>query len=412
MKHITDKLFKDTFIVMSSNVINYAGMFVLAVMITRMLGVDSLGDFTYIFAISSILAVINEFGLSQLLIRKINSGRPAVFSLVRHVNIFRFFTAIISLIITLLILSLISGHSAGLTYAAGLALIIPKTLQTTYESAIRALMKQALPSVIKSVNALVQITIAYFILSGNGTLLHIFIMMLVVECFTALVFRFAAVNVWIKTGITFTASLPFSFSEVYALIKEALPFFGGNFLSLSIRRVVIIILGGLASQISVGIFSAAFRFVNGIGLISGAVYNTFYPAMTNPEIPVAVRYSVAKKVTYYAFAAGFIISMVIFFASETLIEFTFKIPAAVPLLKLLGFTVIPVLTCSVLQSYLLSQKFEKFIAYFYIILWLFNLVICIFLVHFYGYWGAAVSTVIYEYVILITLFIVFVKNKE
>ena len=76
---------------MISNIINYGGMFVLAVLITRMLGVDALGEFTYIFAVSSILAVISELGLSQLLVRKINAERTLVFSLVRNVNIFKIF---------------------------------------------------------------------------------------------------------------------------------------------------------------------------------------------------------------------------------------------------------------------------------------------------------------------------------
>lgn len=412
MKHLTNKLLKDTLLVMSSNIINYAGMFVLAVMITRLTGINALGDFTYIFAISSILSVISEFGLSQLLIRKINSGRSSVFSLIRNVNIFRFFTSVICVIVTLLILALFSGKLVNLTYAVGLAVIIPKTFQSTYEAAIRALMKQALPSVIKSINALIQITIAYFILSNNGTLLGLFIMMITMESLTAVIFKLSAVYIWKKNGITFSRPVPFSFSGVYMLIKESFPFFGISFLSLSIPRVIIIILGSITSQLSVGIFSAASRFVNGIGLISGALYNTFYPAMTNPETSVETRYSIAKKVTLYAFLTGTVISFVIFFSAETLIELSFKIPAAVPLLKLMCFMVIPVLTCSMLQSYLLSQNCEKFIAYFYIVLWIFNLVFCIILVNLYGYWGAAITAVLLEYIILLTFFVAFIRNKK
>ncbi len=412
MKQLTNKIFKDTFIVMISNIINYAGMFILAVMITRFMGVDALGEFTYIFAVSTILSVTSELGLSQLLVRKINAERALIFSLVRNVNIFKMFVSVVCVLLTTIIFNLFPGLNFNLTLLIGIAVVIPKTILATYDSSIRALQKQAIPSVIKSINTFLQIIFTYFILVNTGSLLNIFIMILIMETLAMFSFNFMNRILWNRSGNIFSALIPYSFSFIKPVIAESLPFFGSNFLALSIPRIIVIILGYLTNAASLGIFSAASRFANGVGLFSGALYNTFYPAMTNPENSVETRYALARKFTLYAFIAGLVISLAIYFLAEILIDLTFRIPEAVPVLKLLGFVVIPVLTHTILQSFLFSQKYEKSISYFYIFLWIFNLITCLILVKLYGYWGAAISAFTFEYIVMITLFILLIRHKK
>lgn len=411
MKQLTNKIFKDTFIVMISNIINYAGMFILAVMVTRLLGVQALGEFTYIFAISPVLSIISEFGLSQLSIRKINSDRSYVFSLVKNINIFKLFLSVICVIASGLILSIIPSSGFNMTFAAGILIIIPKVFQTTYESAIRALMKQTLPSVFKSINSLIQIVLAYLILIKTGNLLAMFVMILIMETLTAFVFRIAATRVWQNLGIPVLPASPISFSYIKPIIKEALPFFGSNFLALSMPKITIIILGNLLSQVSLGIFSAASRFANGIGLVSGAIYNTFYPVMTDPNTPLEKQYSLAKKFALFAFLAGLVISLTIYFSAGLLIDLTFKIPQAVPVLELMALMVIPILVYSVIQPFLFAIHAEKFILKTYIAVWSFNIFCSVYLINLYGYIGAAISTIITEYLILLSLLFKFFNTK-
>ena len=394
---------------MLSNIINYAGMFVIAVMITRLSGVDALGEFTYIFAISSVLSVISEFGLSQLLIRKINSDRPQVLSLIKNTNRFKLILSVSCVIIALTVLTLINGLHINSVYIAGLAIIIPKAFQSTYESAIRALMKQTLPAVLKSVNTFIQIILAYQILRSSGNLFYVFLMILAAESISAIAYKISAANLWRRAGISFTK--PVSFSQFKSILSESFPFFGSNFLALSIPRVIIIILGNLTSQVSVGIFSAASRFSNGIGLFSGALYNTIYPAMTDPAVSVQERYIIAKKFTVYAFLVGLCFSIGIYFSAAILIDITFKIPEAIPILKLMGFTVIPIMVYSIIQPFLFSVKQEKFILKIYILVWSLNIITGIFAIHHHNYLGAALNSVIIEYLLLISFVYKFINCK-
>lgn len=396
---------------MISNIINYAGMFILAVMITRFMGVDALGEFTYIFAVSTILGVISELGLSQLLVRKINAERTLVFSLVRNVNIFKMFVSVLCVLLTIIIFYLFPGLNFNLTLFIGITVIIPKAIQATYDSSIRALQKQAIPSVTKSINTLLQIIFAYFILVNTGSLLNIFIMILIMETFSMFSFYLMNTILWNRSGNIFSALFPYSFSYIKPVITESLPFFGSNFLALSIPRIIVIILGYLTNAASLGIFSAASRFANGVGLFSGPLYNTFYPAMTNPENSGEMRYALARKFTLFAFIAGLMISLTIYFLAEMLIDLTFRIPEAAAVLKLLGFSVIPILTYSVIQPYLISAHYEKYILRTYLLVWLINILLGLFIIHHHGYIGAAVGNILIEYLILIVLFYKFIKIR-
>jgi O-antigen/teichoic acid export membrane protein len=394
---------------MISNIINYGGMFVLAVMITRFMGVDALGEFTYIFAVNSILAVISELGLSQLLIRKINAERALIFSLVRNVNIFKIFISISCVLLTSIIFYIFPGLNLNLTLIIGIAVIIPKTIQATFDSSVRALQKQAIPSIIKSLNSLLQMIFAYFILVNTGSLLSIFIMIIIMETLTMIVFYIINKVLWSRSGIIFADSIPYSYSYIKPVLAESFPFFGSNFLALSIPRIIVIILGYLTNAASLGIFSAASRFANGVGLFSGALYNTFYPAMTNPETSAGEKYALARKFTLYAFVIGLIISLAIYFLAEILIDLTFRIPEAVAVLKLLGFSVIPILIYSVIQSYLISAHYEKYILRTYVLVWLINIILGLFIIYHHGYIGAAIGNILIEYLILIILFYKFIK---
>ncbi len=405
------KIFKDTFIVMISNVINYAGMFVIAVMISRMLGVDALGEFTYIIAVSSFIAIVSELGLSQLLIRKINENRSEVFSLIKNVNTFKLQLSAIVVILSLGILFLLQKNSFSLALIIGIVTVIPKTLYSTYDASIRALQKQSVPSAIKSANTSIQITAAYFILLYSKSLLNLFVFTLFAELLAVGVLYFFNNSIWKKSGTVFADTSSYRYSNLIPVIKEALPFFGSGALALSIPRVIMIILENLAGAASLGIFSAASRFANGIGLLSGALYNTFYPAMTAPGTNTAERRKLALKFSAIGFSAGFALSILIYFTAEILIQLTFKIPEAVPVLKLLGLTIIPILTYSVIQPYLISMGKEKFILKLYLLVFLFSIPLTVFIIHHHGLTGAAFISVFIEFLILSVLYFKFLRIK-
>lgn len=413
VKELSKKIYKDTSLVAASNIVNYASTFILAVFISRMLGVEALGQFTYIFAFTTVFSVITDFGFSTLLVRKVNENRSKAWNLIKRINLIKIIIGNISVILLLTVIYFAARENFNFTFAAGIAVIIPKAIQSTHESAIRALLKQFLPAVIKSANSLLQLGAAYFLIINSFGLLEIFIMILLTEAATAIVLRYANSTVWKRYIIIPDRIGKKDLFSIKLLLRESWPFFGKNFLSHSIPRITVILLGYISSALALGVFSAASRFANGIGLISGALFNTYYPVVSHPDTTDNSKYELTGKFIFYAFGTGLLAAAALFFLSGPLIDFTFKIEEAKPVLKILAFTVIPILVYTVIHSYLFSIHKEKFILILYSSAWIANIVLSIILISLHNYTGAAIATIIVEYSLMIALLIKFyILNAE
>lgn len=392
---------------MAANLVNYGGMFVLAVMITRMLGIDALGEFTLIFSFVMILTAVTDLGMTQMLVRRLNQERGKAWSIIRSVNRFRLNFSLICVAAAICVMYFIPGTNLTAAFAAGIALVIPKTLQSAYDSSIRALQQQRLPAIIKSAVTLLQIVFVYIILLGSPGMLYVMLVLLVTEILAMGAFYLTAEDLWKnETDVKDRTLIP-----VKPIINEALPFFGNNLFALSIPRITMIILGYISGSASLGIFSAASRFTGGIGLISGALYNTYYPVMTGSKMTPAESFRLTVRLTVYAFGLGVVIASALFLLSDILIGLSFKIPEAASVLKILSVTVIPVLVYSVLQPYLISLHRENFILKSYIALFILILPASIILIHFYGYFGAAYAAVSAELAICLILIAGFFKCR-
>jgi len=397
---------------MISNIINYAGMFVLAVMITRMLGVDALGEFTLIFAIISILTLINEFGFSTLLVRKINDDRKDVFTVLNNVNTFKILFGAIIIFFASLIIYLIPGNGLSIALAAGLAIVIPKSIQTSYEASLRALMKQVFSAVLKSINTLIQIVLAYIMLVNSFDLFSILAMILIAEILTTLIFKFQNRSIWINVLDHQYSRVSFNLKNLVGLLKESWLFLANNFLTISMPRINILIIGYMISQAAVGIFSAASRIVSSIGLLSGALFNTYYPALINLKDKPNEQFRFTSRILAYSLIAGLLINALLYLLSGIIIDLTFKIDEAKLILKILSFTVLPILLSSVLKAFFYAYFKENYLFILFIVWWIFNIIIGYIFIYYGGIIGFAYSSLITEFLFFFILFLKYYKEKN
>lgn len=393
---------------MAANIVNYGGMFVLAIMITRMLGIDALGEFTLIYSFVMILTAVTDLGMQQMLVRRLNQERGKAWSIIRSVNRFRLKFSLACVIVVIAVMYFIPGAHLTAAFAIGIAIVIPKTLQSAYDSSIRALQQQRLPAIIKSAVTLLQIVFAYIILLGSPGMLYVMLVLLITELLAMGAFYLTAEYLWKReTDIKSSGLIP-----IKPLIKESLPFFGNTIFALSIPRITMILLGYIASAVSLGIYSAASRFTGGIGLVSGALYNTYYPVMTGSKVTPAESFRLTAKLAVYALGLGVFIASALFFLSDILIGLSFKIPEAASALKILSVTVIPILIYSVLQPYFISLHRESFIFKTYAVIFILNIPAALILIHLYGFYGAAYVSASAEILLCIILVFKFLRTKK
>lgn len=412
IKSYLNKIAKDTGWVLILNAVNFSSSFVIAVFVSRLLGVAQLGLYTFITAFASVLYLISDFGLTTLVVRKIAGNKSEAPRLLNSTNIIKTYGGVLSILIFLLLIYLFDNKHFNISLWTGAIVILPRLYQTTYEASMRVFGYQKYPTIIRSINSLLQIVFAYIVIINGYGLAGIFILILYMEIMTYTVFLYVNNRILSKKGISLNVKTKSTGAGLLKTAKESSVLFMNNVLSFTIPRVHIILLEYITSTVSVGIFSAGVRFTNGVGLVSGALYNSVYPFIANLKEQKKTSYNLAKELVKYSIILGAVISLLIFFLSDIFINLTFKIEEAKPVLKIVSFSVIPLLVYTVVQTYMLSEYKEKFLLNVYSLVWIFNVVLAIFLIYNYGYIGAAIAAIIIEYLLMIIQLIKFYSLRK
>lgn len=406
IKEYLNKIAKDTFLVLVLNAANFASSFVIAVFISRLMGVDELGRYTFIIAISTVLYMVSDFGLTTSLVRQIGGEKNNAFVFISEANSLKTFLGAAAVIISLSAIYLFNKTNFNISLAAGIVAIIPRLYQTSYEASIRVFGFQKYPTIIRSTASLLRIILSYYIIKAGYGLDGIFIMILLVEIVYYYVFYFTNYRILSKGNIKIKKAVR-NLNTMFEKAKDSSVLFFNNVLTFTMPRVNIILLEYISSTVSVGIFSAGIRFTSGAGLISGAMYNSVYPFIANLKEQKKTSYEIAKGLIKYSFLLGAVISTSLFLLSDVLIDLTFKIEEAKPVLRIVSFIVIPLLVYTVIQTYMLSVFMERFLLKIYALIWLLNTVFGIFLIWKWNYTGAAIVTISMEYLLMIIQIIKF-----
>jgi len=409
MQFYLKKIAKDTAWVLMLNSVNYAASFVIAVLVARSLGTEALGSFTFIVAAGSVIYLISDFGLNTLLVRRIGETKAGALDSIRSVSVLKLFIGMASALFfcsAAVVLNL-PGWKSGALFA-GIAAVFPRLLQANFESAIRVFGFQKVPTVIRSINSMLQIIFSSIVLHLQPSLTGVFIVILIFESITAFIFAAANQRLMQRNSIT-AVRWKFSLQESKILIRQSASLFTLNFLRFSIPSISIFLLEYLRNAAAVGIFSAGARFVSGIGLLTGAVYNSYYPMIAALSEKSDLKWQLTSRLMKYALAGGVLLMLLLVISANFLMDFTFRIREAVGVLKILSFTVPAFMILPILMSYYFSVHREKFLLRVLASGWTLNLIFTYILIIFCGYYGAAISALAFEYILLITLIYNFVS---
>ncbi len=402
VKEHIKKISKDTLLVLLFNTINYLCSFILAILVSRFLGIGSFGEYSFIFALILILGIISDFGLSTLLIRKINENRFAVKNLIINFNVLKSILSLILIMIVFLTVFLFFEKFFYPAFLTGILIILPRSLISTYEASLRSFLNQKYPVLIISLNSVLQLVCSYGLLLKGSALTELFLCILALDILTSVILYFANNKVVNKySAFKGSEQVSFNFNPVPSL-RESSVFFYNNFLMLSIKSLNVILLGYFSTAASVGIYSAGSKFINGVGLFSGALFNSFYPAIAKLKDSLKIKLEVTKKMILYTFIGGAIVTAAVYFLSEELIALTFKTEESVFVLKILSLTILPVLIYTVTQSFLFSVYGEKYLTKILVLAWSLNIFLSIILITLFDYAGCAAALASTEIFLMLT----------
>lgn len=308
-------------------------------LIARRLDIQSFGQFTFIAAFALIGNTFTNFGTDTYIIREVARTKQITPLVPRALGL----QILLSALWVLVTVSL-KPNSPLLLYSLSL---FPLSMFSVAAASLRAFERMDLVWTLSLANGLVQL-IAALLASDLWTLcLFLLIGQTLIAVFSYLVCA---------------ASLP-AFSllplvDPRPLLKLTLPFAALTLLLVLSQRLGVLTVSALLGDSSTGIFSAVARVVDGLKLGHYAILGALLPVISRGTLEAKQKFRKG-----FVFLIGSTLLMAVFLSVfpriVILILYGEKFTAAIPLLSLLGWSLIPYTVSSFVSYDLIAQRREK-----------------------------------------------------
>ncbi len=358
---MTRRLTGNTLILLVNNLGSAGLAFLISVIIGRGLGAEGLGQYAFIMAWLTPLITLADFGMGSLITRDVAQAPDTALPTLQTAT-----RALIPIAGSLLILAWIAAPLLQLAPPVTVALAMSAMLilldpwYGLYTALFRA-FQQMWPILILNVGGLaLQLALTWYAIRAGIGLIGVAAALVVVNVLQlAATWRFwRALN-----PLPHTDCPPPRIGEV---LKRAWPFALAAVLNALQLRFNVLLLEHLSGDVSVGVYSAASRFVEAARLVPGAFFGALFPTLSSlVAVPSAMRRTFLRALwLLLAFSVSFGLVMTLF--GSLLIRLTYdprgtSFVEAAPVLALLAWSLTPSLARALLTLYLYSLGQETFV---------------------------------------------------
>ena len=272
---VVKKVAKNTLVLTISQVIALASGFVYFVYMARYLGIENFGLLTFALAITSILGIIADFGLGQLIIREVARNRGLADKYLKNATGVKIALGFLFILVIFLVLKLLNyqNNEAIVVFFIALSVLINSFNQIHYSifSAYEKMEYKAFGEIIYSCILLGGV---FFIVHESYNITY-FALLYAISSLIVLIYTIIIMN-WkfIRTGINFEKQF------IKVILKQAMPF-GLSAIFVSIfYQIDSIMLSVLDGNQSVGIYNAAYRLIFAILTIRTIVHSSIFPLLS------------------------------------------------------------------------------------------------------------------------------------
>ena len=398
-------VFKNMGFLFFSDVITRLLSFALFLVIALVLGQKGLGDYSFIFALTGIIFMLNDLGISTLFVREASRDLKAIqchFKNVLTMKLFFGFLAAVTTIIAVNIAKNFANFSEEIitaVYFAALAILF-SGVKDLFLAVFQAFQRMFFIGFARVVEMFLIVSLGIYALSSGHGLVGLTLAFLLAH-FIVFIMSLLACSRLIRVGI----SLDFGFQKKF--LKASWPFwFTALFITLSFRTdtVMIRLISGAAET---GLYNSSFRLLDALYLIPVAVISAVFPAMsvlykTDKEMLKRLY----RKMFYYLLAIALPMGIGTMFLADRIMLFIYgnEFSGAGNALRILIWAEVAIFLYAV-SGYLLNAINRQLLftatAAGAAVL---NVAINLVLIPEFGYIGAAIATVATSFFILVLLF--------
>ena len=407
------RIAKNIFVLSSSEITVKVLQVFLLIFIARILREVEFGKYTFTIAFSTIAIIFADIGMQTLLIREMSRNRKIVNKYIVNASILKLFLSIIAFCIVVVSLNILN-YSVGIrliVYIFYLSFIL-KSFIELFSSVFLASEKMEWAAFIKISRAFILTSLVVLALLKGMDLIavaSIYLMTEVILLILALVILF-------KKFIRL--KFEFDFSFIKKLLKQSIPFALTAVFYNIYYYIDSVMLSKIKGNYEVGIYGAAYSIPVALILIPAIYTSAIFPVISRFYITSkeSLIYAYERSLKYIATIA-FPVSMILFLSSYNIMHFLYGPGYHVSgfILKILAIVIVFRFISYLNGVVLASVNRQKERVIFQGITACINIILNLILIPSFSFVGAAIATIISEFILLIfymTLIFRYVTNMK
>lgn len=396
------KIVKNTSIVVISEIANRSISFVLIIILAKFFGDAGLGKYSFIFAFVGIFSILSDFGISGLMTREIARDKTKTEKYVANALGFKVILCLITILLPSIIIFftdespeikigvLLAGFSQAFYY-----------LSYPFRSVFNAYERQFYHAMYSLVERIVAFALGITVIYLGYGLLG-FVTVLVFSNLISLIYSY------IVTLKKFArVSIEFDIKFLKEAIKTSLPFWFTTLFITIYFKIDTVMLGFMKGFEPTGWYNASYKIIDALSLIPLSIGMVLFPVMSRyykqQEKFLQILY---VKVFYYLFILALPIAVGITMASQRIILFVYggSFQNSTISLQILVWALLFIFVNYIIGNLLNSIDKQILFTYTTGFCAILNIGLNFLLIPKYSYIGAAIATVLTEFVNFIILF--------
>ncbi len=393
---------KNVSFLLVSDILGKILSFFLVIAIARYLGEAGLGKYSFAFAFAGLFSIFADFGLTTYVTREIAKDKEHAKRHASNMLSLKLMLALATLILPIIIIHFIEKspeviHTVYIVSAATALLNLTSVFGTLF-AAYEKLQYSALTNIIERV---ITVGLGLLLLFKGAGLIGL------VTAYLISYFAIAAIAAAIAYRKTTSFGLKWDIESWKQMLKSSMPFWFTTIFITIYFRIDTVLLQMMTSYEAVGWYNAAYKALDALYFIPGAVILAVFPVMSRLHIDnKKMLQTLYRRTFYYLLILAIPIAVGITILSGRIITFIYggKFAESVPALQVLIWAE-AIIFVSALAGYLLNA-INKQLTFTYVtgLAALLKIGMNLALIPRYGYMGAAISTVITELTVLILLY--------
>lgn len=395
---IIRRVAKNTTALFTAHIVGSILAFILSILIARTLGVSIFGKYSFVMAISALIAILSDLGYNTLLIRDVSRNKLQANKYITNIIFIRSFLNIFLFLSLVAVINLI-GYPNDLKNVIYLfsGFILLTSFAKIFQSIYIAFEEMEYYSLTIILTEVIGFSLSILILLLGFGLIGLGFVLIYKGIFDVILSFFICKKKFIKLKL----ELDYTFWR--RTIKIALSLGAASIFSLLYIRVDTVMLSAMKGDAVVGWYNAAYNLILGLKPISLLLMSGLLPMMSVYFVTSKNKLKlIFEKAFRYLFILGLPISVGIFMISDKIILLLYgqQYINSIIALRILAWDVLLIFLIQCISYLLISIDKQNKIAMAFGVTVIINIILNFILIPNFSYAGSGFATIISEFILL------------